>query len=219
MAVGMASLLALSAALYGRNVMTIGTVYLVFHYTALLRTPINVITRQMEDLQRAGGSIVRLQELQGLTSNLKERGVQDRAGQIGAEGWHEVSTPRMVTNRALSVTFEHVTFGYTPDTPVLHDISFQLQPGKTVGLLGRTGSGKSSLGRLLLRLYDPTQGRICLGHGQTCDLRQCHGFHGGKAQRYHLEGQIKALIALERHLCGKRVEQLRTVGSACGDCG
>ena len=171
-AVGTAGVLALSAALYGRNVMTIGTVYLVFHYTALLRTPINAITRQIEDLQRAGGSIVRLQELQGIASSLKEEGVQDRAGQIGAEDRHDASTPHRVTRRALAVTFEHVTFGYTPDTPVLHDISFQLQPGKTVGLLGRTGSGKSSLGRLLLRLYDPTQGRICLGHEQADDLRQ-----------------------------------------------
>jgi ATP-binding cassette subfamily B protein len=56
---------------------------------------------------------------------------------------------------------------------VLDDISFHLQPGTILGLLGRTGSGKSTLSKLLFRFYDPTAGRICLGTpGAMFDLRQ-----------------------------------------------
>ena len=74
--------------------------------------------------------------------------------------------------RAVAVKVERVTFGYAEGTPVLHEISFHLQPGRKVGLLGRTGSGKSSLARLLLRLYDPWQGAIRLGGEDGVDLRQ-----------------------------------------------
>ncbi|TAF05253.1 MAG: ABC transporter ATP-binding protein, partial [Nostocales cyanobacterium] len=69
---------------------------------------------------------------------------------------------------ALSIAFDHVSFSYNdqeldPGDFVLQDISFNLPAGQVLGLLGRTGSGKSSLARLLLRLYDPQLGSICLG--------------------------------------------------------
>ena len=54
---------------------------------------------------------------------------------------------------------------------VLHDVSFALEPGTTLGLLGRTGSGKTTLTRLLFRLYDPTAGEIRLGGRDLRDLR------------------------------------------------
>lgn len=173
-AVGTAGVLALCAYLYARNAMTIGTVYLVFHYTALLSTPINALTRQMEDLQRAGGSIVRLQEFQGTCSKIEDGEAEHgRATHpVNAARPGSVTTRSRVMSKAVAVTFDHVTFGYGAEMPVLHDISFHLQPGKKLGLLGRTGSGKSSLARLLLRLYDPEQGRICLGHNETFNLRQ-----------------------------------------------
>ena len=55
---------------------------------------------------------------------------------------------------------DHVTFGYTEDETVLKDVSFQLQPGKSLGLLGRTGSGKTTITRLLFRLYEINTGQI-----------------------------------------------------------
>lgn len=69
---------------------------------------------------------------------------------------------------ALSVSFAHVWFSYEIKqqkscTPTLQDISFYLSPGQTLGLLGRTGSGKSTIARLLLRLYDIESGEIRLG--------------------------------------------------------
>ena len=101
----------------------------------------------------------------------------------------------------LAVTFEQVTFGYadgvaTAPAPsgnghgtqaansapladdrsaaelVLHNVSFRLAPGRVIGLLGRTGSGKTTLTRLLFRLYDPDGGQICLGSdGRMVDIR------------------------------------------------
>jgi ATP-binding cassette subfamily B protein len=60
------------------------------------------------------------------------------------------------------IAFEHVTFGYLEGTPVLHDVSFRIRPGERVGVVGWTGSGKSTLIRLLVRLYDVDEGRITL---------------------------------------------------------
>jgi ATP-binding cassette subfamily B multidrug efflux pump len=58
------------------------------------------------------------------------------------------------------IAFEHVTFGYRPELPVLHDLSFRIRPGERVAVVGWTGSGKSTLIRLLARLYDVQEGRI-----------------------------------------------------------
>jgi ABC-type multidrug transport system fused ATPase/permease subunit len=63
------------------------------------------------------------------------------------------------------VRFEHVTFGYNPELPVLHDINFEAEPGEMVALVGATGSGKSSIISLIARFYQPQQGRITVdGH-------------------------------------------------------
>ena len=67
------------------------------------------------------------------------------------------------------MTFEQVSFGYSPEKPVLTALSFELQAGRTLGLLGRTGSGKTTLTRLLYRAYDVGQGAIQLG---GVDVRQ-----------------------------------------------
>jgi ATP-binding cassette subfamily B protein len=70
------------------------------------------------------------------------------------------------------VTFEHVTFGYNPDRPVLHDISFEARPGETTALVGATGSGKSSIISLIARFYQPQTGRVLVDGN---DLRNITG--------------------------------------------
>ena len=60
------------------------------------------------------------------------------------------------------VVFEHVTFGYEPGEPVLQDLSFSVNPGQTVALIGSSGTGKSTVVNLLLRFYDPWEGRILI---------------------------------------------------------
>jgi ATP-binding cassette subfamily B protein len=67
------------------------------------------------------------------------------------------------------ITFENVTFGYTPEKPVLAEISFTTKPGQVVGIFGMTGTGKSALLGLIPRFYDPHHGRV-LADGQ--DLRE-----------------------------------------------
>jgi ATP-binding cassette subfamily B protein len=67
-----------------------------------------------------------------------------------------------VLSGAPSVEFEGVSFEYNAGEPVLEEVSFRLERGKVLGLLGRTGSGKTTTTRLLFRLYDPTAGTIRL---------------------------------------------------------
>jgi len=70
------------------------------------------------------------------------------------------------------VAFEHVTFGYDPNRPVLHGVSFEATPGQTIALVGATGSGKSSTISLIARFYQPQQGRVLVdGH----DIRYVTG--------------------------------------------
>jgi ATP-binding cassette subfamily B protein/ATP-binding cassette subfamily C protein len=77
------------------------------------------------------------------------------------------------------VRFDGVSFAYSDgrssdaDDTVLHDVSFTLGSGRLLGLLGRTGGGKTTLARLLFRLYDPNEGRIRLGGVDLTDLALC----------------------------------------------
>ena len=68
-----------------------------------------------------------------------------------------------------TVRFENVSFAYDPARPILHQVSFEIPPGKTVAVVGSSGAGKSTLARLLYRFYDVQQGRITIG-GQ--DIKQ-----------------------------------------------
>jgi ATP-binding cassette subfamily B protein len=145
-AIGNALAFALGAYLWSTGVITIGTVYLIFYYTSLLTQPIEQIRNQLQDLQRAGASIQRVEELLQIKPS-----IVDGIGMPLPAG-------------ALSVEFRNVSFGYVEDNTVLHDLTFHLQPGKVLGVLGRTGSGKTTLARLLLRLYDYQEGEIYLGH-------------------------------------------------------
>jgi ATP-binding cassette subfamily B protein len=152
-ALGNALAFGLSAYLWSIGAITIGAVYLIFYYTELLRGPMSEIRSQIEDLQRAEASITRLRELLAISSRL-----QDGPGApLPAE--------------ALSVEFEDVSFSYDGQEMALRNLTFRLRPGRVLGLLGRTGSGKTTLARLLLRLYDPTGGEIRLGGVQPAAAR------------------------------------------------
>lgn len=149
--IGNALAFAVGAYLWSHHAITLGTVYLVFYYTNLLEQPMQQIRMQLQQLQKAVAGIERIQRLLLTPTHISNGG--------------DTSLP----SGALSVDFEHVSFGYDAldaqdaDNMILHDISFHLQPGKVLGMLGRTGSGKTTLARLILRLYDIQSGQIRLG--------------------------------------------------------
>lgn len=70
------------------------------------------------------------------------------------------------------VTFDNVTFGYKPEVPVLHDVSFTAKPGQMFALVGHTGSGKSSIVSLIARFYQPQKGRVLV---DGIDIRHVTG--------------------------------------------
>jgi ATP-binding cassette, subfamily B, bacterial len=131
--------------LFLAGAISLGTVYLVVTYTNLLRRPIRELTQQVENLQNIGAATERLIELRGIQPKIKD----GSGGEIPAG--------------ALGLDFENVHFAYKEGENVLEAIDFQLKPGAVLGLLGRTGSGKTTLARLIFRLYDPTHGQIALG--------------------------------------------------------
>jgi ATP-binding cassette subfamily B protein len=137
--------------LFQDGTITIGTVYLLISYAKLLGQPIWELYRQMREFQTIGASVERLIELQRIP-----REIEDGPGAVIAAG-------------ALALAFDDVGFGYVADEPVLDGVSFRLEPGQVMGVLGRTGSGKTTLARLVFRLYDPGTGAIHLG---DVDVRQ-----------------------------------------------
>lgn len=134
------------------GVLSLGQLYLIFAYTTMLTGPVEVLLRQLDDLQQAIASIARVQELFATSSAVVEV---------------EPGTP--LPAGPLSVELDAVSFAYPGDGLVLDEVSTVLPAGSVLGLLGRTGSGKTTLTRLLLRLYDPSSGAVRLG---GVDLRR-----------------------------------------------
>jgi ATP-binding cassette, subfamily B, bacterial len=136
------------------GLVTIGTVFLFVTYTNMLFRPMREITMQIQELQKAGAGIGRVNELFSIKSK-----ITDGPGVPIPEG-------------PLSVDFDDVTFAYNAEETVLDHFDFHLQPGKVLGLLGRTGSGKTTISRLLFRLYDVNSGAIRLGGVDIRDATQ-----------------------------------------------
>ncbi|MCA9970306.1 MAG: ABC transporter ATP-binding protein, partial [Anaerolineales bacterium] len=181
---GISTALALGMGIYllGRGMATLGTVYLFVQYSRSMQRPLEQLARQLQDLQSATAAIGRIELLMA-----QQPRVQEAPGAVPLPA------------AALAVQFDHVTFAYEDDLPsassaipsghgtaaanpepaaetavpalvnVLHDVDVALAPGRVLGVLGRTGSGKSTLTKLLFRFHDPQQGAIRLG---GVDLRQ-----------------------------------------------
>jgi ABC-type multidrug transport system fused ATPase/permease subunit len=169
----------LSSGMFRDGLVTIGEVYLIFYYLSVMEDPLWEISRQIEDLQRAAASINRITELRQIRPALDEGpGVEFPPGPI-------------------AVTFDDVSFYYADDveSQVLRNINFTIRPGRTLGLLGRTGSGKSTLSKLLFRFYDPTGGAIYLGDGDAhqFDIRLAQ-----KAVLRHRIGMVTQEVQLFR---------------------
>ncbi len=141
---GSALAVALGAWLVTTGRATVGTAYLLYQYVLLIQNPIEQVTRQFSELQKAAGGIVRIDRYRAIGSVLPPGG------------------GRELPDGPLSVGFERVTFSYE-EQRILHGLSFELAPGTVLGLLGRTGGGKTTTTRLISRLYDPAGGVVRLG--------------------------------------------------------
>jgi ABC-type multidrug transport system fused ATPase/permease subunit len=178
--IGAALSLGLGGYLFLSGAISLGSVYLIFAYTQIVNRPIEQISRQMQDLQQAGAGLRRIQMLFGEGSSIDDGDADVPAG-------------------ALSVDVEQVTFGYVADEPVLKNLSFRLEAGEVLGVLGRTGIGKTTLAKLLLRLHDANAGQICLGgidvrQARLSSLRQHIGLVTQEIQIFH--GTVRDNLSL-----------------------
>lgn len=124
-----------------------------------------------------------------------------------------------LTNIAGSVKFEHVSFRYRPELPeVLHDFCLEIQPGQTVALVGPTGAGKTSIGNLLARFYDATEGAVLIDglDVRTVKQRQLHRQIGLVPQDSFLfSGTITDNIRFGRpHATDEEVQQAAKLANA-----
>ncbi len=160
------------------GVLSLGAVYLIISYTDAIYRPLEQITEQIQNFQKAGAAIGRIQELITTLPNVRDGGRTLPQGALGLrfDGVtfayeHTPPAPVAASDNAPDQTGDAEATRAVDDElmtaehdarPVLDDVSFALAPGQVLGLLGRTGSGKTTITRLLFRLYEAQRGQIVL---------------------------------------------------------
>ncbi|MDZ4080550.1 MULTISPECIES: ABCB family ABC transporter ATP-binding protein/permease [Hydrocarboniphaga] len=135
-----------------RGGMTLGDFVAINAYVVQLFIPLNFLGFVYREIRRA------------LTDMGRMFGLLDVQPKVRDQAQAKTLRPG-----SAQVRFEHVGFGYSPQRPILKDVSFEIPAGQTVAVVGASGAGKSTLARLLFRFYDPGQGRVTID-GQ--DLRE-----------------------------------------------
>jgi ATP-binding cassette subfamily B protein len=133
-----------AAVMAGR--LEVGVMVAFIFYVQRFFDPIRTLSQQYTVMQRAMAAGYRIFEVLDVPVDIR-----DRADAVPLAG------------RALSVEFKDVTFGYRPGQPVLHHVSFRVEPGQSVAVVGPTGSGKTSITALMHRFYDVWEGEVRLG--------------------------------------------------------
>ena len=137
------------------GLLSLGDLLLVMGYVAKLYDPMKTISRKTATLQGYLASVERAFAVLDEQPDVSER-----------------ADARPLERASGAIAFESVSFAYAPDRPVLHDVSFTVAPGTSIGIDGATGAGKSTLMSLLTRLYDPTEGRVLLDGVDLRDYRR-----------------------------------------------
>ena len=141
-----ALVLALGGLMVTNGAMGLGTLTTFILASQRLFDPLRQLAERFTQIQGGLTAVERIGELMEEPLEIAEaKGVLPHVGGGGGE-----------------VIFENVSFAYRPDDPILRNLSFRIAPGEHVALVGPTGSGKSTIIRLLCRLYEPQQGRILL---------------------------------------------------------
>ncbi len=149
--VGVTVTLGIAIASVRAGTMTVGEAYMVFTYMLLLQGPLEQVSQQLQEFQKAAAGAERIGALLATRSRLEPRDA------------------RTLPKGPLEVRLKRVDFAYA-DRPVLQGVDLTLPAGRTLGLLGRTGSGKTTLVRLLMRLYDVRGGTVLLNGVDVRDL-------------------------------------------------
>lgn len=155
-AVGSVATLALGFLLHDRAILTVGEVLALFRYSEMLRQPLERIAEQLKEFQKALAGARRASSMLAT-----EPAIAD--GPLDADA---------LPAGPLEVRFDGVTFAYAAGAdPALCDIELTIPAGVHLGIIGRTGSGKTTLGRLALRLWDVSDGRVLVGGVDVRDLQ------------------------------------------------
>ena len=152
---GMASVLCYGGYLVMQGRLTAGGLVAFYGYTLQLFIPLYGVVDIYSKLQRAGASIRRLTEITDAQAVLRDR--QDAL--------------TLKSNRAGLIELKEVSFGYDSDRPVLDVVSFRVDPGERVAISGRSGNGKSTIARLLARLYDAPSGTVSIEGTDVRDIK------------------------------------------------
>ncbi len=143
------------------STMGLGTLTTFILYSQRLFDPLRQLAERFTQIQGGLTAVERIGELLEQPIEIADLPASDRTAAAIRSGSERAS--------AGEVIFEQVSFSYRPNDPILSDLSFRIAPGEHVALVGPTGSGKTTVIRLLCRLYEPQQGRILL---DGIDIRQ-----------------------------------------------
>jgi ABC-type multidrug transport system fused ATPase/permease subunit len=152
-AIGTASVLYFAASLVLEGALTVGVLFVFYRYLKRLYRPVEKLAASVVEFAKLSASCERILEL--VDPRLVVAQAEDAAIAPPFEG---------------RVTFESVRFGYGDGPDVLSDLSFTVEPGDTLALVGPSGAGKSTLVRLLLRFYDPREGRVLIDGREVRNL-------------------------------------------------
>ena len=152
-----AVVLALGGAMVTGGAMGLGTLTTFILYSQRLFDPLRQLAERFTQIQGGLTAVERIGEL-------LEEPIEIQDSRVLASGRR--------TADAAEVIFDNVSFAYRPDEPILQEISFRIAPGEHVALVGPTGCGKTTVIRLLCRLYEPQQGRILLDGDDISTLPQ-----------------------------------------------
>ncbi|MEB3243532.1 MAG: ABC transporter ATP-binding protein [Cyanobacteriota bacterium] len=149
-----ALVLGVGGAMVTAGSMGLGTLTTFILFSLRLFDPLRQLAERFTQIQGGLTAVERIDELLSRPIEIRDRGdaQSSEASRLVAGRRHE----------AAAVVFDSVCFAYRPDDPILHDLSFRIEPGEHVAIVGPTGSGKTTIIRLLCRLYEPQSGRILL---------------------------------------------------------
>ena len=136
------------------GLVTLGELLMVMGYLNQLYAPLRTISQKAATLQLHLASAERAFALLDEPVDVEER-----------------REARPLARARGAIAFRNVSFAYGPDRPVLHDVSFAIEPGTRLGIVGASGAGKSTLISLLARFYDPSAGQILLDGVDLRDFR------------------------------------------------